>query len=491
MNAAMTPRRKRWYRPRNLAIGLVGAAALVIAYQVFWAMTAEPAPVIDYAAKLVELSESAQPAGENGWPLFVEAGGYVDEVVAAIQEMQFAPHDEDKEFYLDFSRVYGSQAIPPDIEPERLAIKMLRERGAFDLLAQAAACPRAVRPARGSPPLFMNLQLPELGQFRHLAKVLTASMRLEAQQGNQVQRIAAFEHSLALGRAAASQWTLIDRLVGMSIVSMTLRELRYELLENAIGEQTGRGLLDAMDRQLPMPPMSLAYEAERLLLLDGIQWSFSDDGHGDGRLDLIKYNQVSASWGGGAPGQGSVLESVGSIFLAGRAKTTALANEFYDHLVVDADLDPATRLKEGFDFAAFQAKLTYRHVFLNSLMSAVARVMEHNDRCVAQIGGTRAMIAIKTFRAIHGRLPTSLDQLVPDILAEVPADPTHGGPFLYRLIENDPNGRAYLLASTGVDQTDDSASAGPDDLEEFSYSPGGNVWDKGLDVLFNEPRPNE
>ncbi|MCH8164028.1 MAG: glycosyltransferase family 4 protein [Planctomycetes bacterium] len=233
----MTPRRKRWYRPRNLAIGLGGAAALFIAYQVYWAAIAEPAPVIDYAAKLVELSESAQPAGENGWPLCIEAGGYVDEVLAAIQEMEFAPHDEDKEFYLDFSRVYGSQAIPPDIEPERLAVKMLRERGAFDLLAQAAACPRAVRPARGSPPLFMNIQLPELTQFLHLAKALTASMRLEAQQGNQVQRIAAFEHSLALGRAAASQWTLIDRLVGMSIVSMTLHELRYELLENAIDER--------------------------------------------------------------------------------------------------------------------------------------------------------------------------------------------------------------------------------------------------------------
>ncbi len=181
MNAAMTPRRKRWYRPRNLAIGLGGAAALFIASQVYWAATAEPAPVIDYATRLVELSETAQPQGKNGWPLFVEASGYVDEVVVAIQEMEFAPHDEDKEFYLDFSRVYGSQAIPPDIEPERLAIKMLRERGAFDLLAQAAACPRAVRPARGSPPLFMNIQLPELTQFLHLAKALTASIRLEAQ----------------------------------------------------------------------------------------------------------------------------------------------------------------------------------------------------------------------------------------------------------------------------------------------------------------------
>ncbi len=85
----MTRRRKSWFRTRNVAIGISVALIAFIAYRIYWTATAVPAPVIDYAARLVELCESAQPEGDNGWPLLIEAASHTDAWAALVLEMDF------------------------------------------------------------------------------------------------------------------------------------------------------------------------------------------------------------------------------------------------------------------------------------------------------------------------------------------------------------------------------------------------------------------
>jgi hypothetical protein len=66
-------------------------------------------------------------------------------------------------------------------------------------------------------------------------------------------------------------------------------------------------------------------------------------------------------------------------------------------------------------------------------------------------------LAIRLFKDDHGRLPDSLDQLVPKYLASSPIDPysADGASLIYRL-----SGDGYLLYSIGPDRRDDGGEFG-------------------------------
>jgi hypothetical protein len=45
--------------------------------------------------------------------------------------------------------------------------------------------------------------------------------------------------------------------------------------------------------------------------------------------------------------------------------------------------------------------------------------------------GSLLVVALRSFEIRHGRLPASLDELVPDFLTEIPVSPIDGRPFRY------------------------------------------------------------
>jgi hypothetical protein len=79
----------------------------------------------------------------------------------------------------------------------------------------------------------------------------------------------------------------------------------------------------------------------------------------------------------------------------------------------------------------------------------------------------RIACALERYRLAHGVYPSSLDDLAPSFISEVPRDVINGEPYRYRLL---PDG-TYLLYSVGWNQTDEGGlvvtslppSADPDD----------------------------
>ena len=486
----MRRRRKSWFRTRNVAVGLSVVLIAGIAYRFYRDATAEPAPVVDYAARLVELSASAQPEGDNGWPLLAEAAAHTDEVEALILEMEFPPREEGFPFFLDYSYVHNPGATV-DIEPERVALRMLRERGAFDLMAEAARRPRAVRPVTGPSPLWNSRPRSTLSHFRTMAQARVASMQLALADGDMVEAVAAFEQTLTLARACGSQAFLIDHLTGYAIASLVLSQIRYEVMEGSLDAAACRAVLDALDRQLPLSRPHVALEGERAMFLDIIQWAFTDDGHGDGRFDMAKYNQVAT--GTGVSSLARSLGAVQSIFLAGRAETTALVNEFYDGLVAESKLSTLGRAQSRFDADLFAARLSRRHWLVQVMIPADGKYLDIADVGRVEIEGFRIMVALAAYKSRHAAYPDALERLAPEFLAEVPVDPTHGGPFRYRLLSDDPHRRPYLLYSTGVDQTDDGGVE-IDEPGEWKHPWFAGLVDSnltGVDFVINRPRPSE
>jgi hypothetical protein len=71
------------------------------------------------------------------------------------------------------------------------------------------------------------------------------------------------------------------------------------------------------------------------------------------------------------------------------------------------------------------------------------------------------VVAIERFRAAEGRLPESLDELVPRFVSALPKDPRSDGPLRYqRAPEADTRGFGYRLWSLASDESPTAVSPG-------------------------------
>jgi hypothetical protein len=88
-----------------------------------------------------------------------------------------------------------------------------------------------------------------------------------------------------------------------------------------------------------------------------------------------------------------------------------------------------------------------------------------------------AELAIQVFEQENGRLPTSLDELVPEVLQAAPGDPFADAPLRYRLQDD-----GYLIYSVGPNGVDDHGEAKQNDWNQ-------QIGDFTRDMVFPPPRP--
>jgi hypothetical protein len=101
------------------------------------------------------------------------------------------------------------------------------------------------------------------------------------------------------------------------------------------------------------------------------------------------------------------------------------------------------------------------------------RAMDTFDQTCLTTNGTVVFLAIEAFRAEQGRLPATLDELVPGVLAALPEDPfADSGVFRYKILSApDDAGRSYLLYSVGSDQEDNDGVPHREDARRALWSP--------------------
>jgi hypothetical protein len=108
------------------------------------------------------------------------------------------------------------------------------------------------------------------------------------------------------------------------------------------------------------------------------------------------------------------------------------------------------RLKDF--FADDQKRLPWdRHLMAQLLLPAVNKAATATQERTALHRAIVAALAIERFRLAHeGKLPATLDELVPDLLEAVPIDPCDGKPLRLAIIEE-----GYVVYSVGTDKQDD------------------------------------
>ena len=89
-----------------------------------------------------------------------------------------------------------------------------------------------------------------------------------------------------------------------------------------------------------------------------------------------------------------------------------------------------------------------------TLMPALVRIYEIEVRCVARAACARMALAVEQYRLSTGRLPETLDQLVPTLVSRVPLDPFDGLPLRFRPLDT-----GYVVYSVGQDLMDNQGEA--------------------------------
>jgi hypothetical protein len=87
------------------------------------------------------------------------------------------------------------------------------------------------------------------------------------------------------------------------------------------------------------------------------------------------------------------------------------------------------------------------------LMPAFGRIMQIETRHLAHLRSTQTALAVERYRLTEGRLPQSLDNLVPAYMEFVPTDPFDGQNLKYRALET-----GFVVYSVGEDLTDEGGA---------------------------------
>ena len=225
--------------------------------------------------------------------------------------------------------------------------------------------------------------------------------------------------------------------------------------------------------RLQKPADLLSYEDNRLILPDILQRTYTDDGHGNGRLtfagasDLAKYLRSMHGIGPEYPGD-KHLVATGPLLMAAslsRRDMLNLYNQIIDRneaslqmpLRFSADANQASDAKmERWNWSHemeewnWSPLLSVRYYLINALAPVTYDLPAMAETQLGVRDGLIIGIALELYHRHHGRYPDTLAELTPDFLPEVPADRITGDPVRYRLVNGTP-----LVYSVGADRHDD------------------------------------
>jgi hypothetical protein len=287
--------------------------------------------------------------------------------------------------------------------------------------------------------------------MRQLARFNAARMERAAAAGEWQKFVTLTKQTLSLGRVAAHQTTLIDRLVGIAIASLTLDRVRTAVREHPVPMETLVELRRAIDAQTSWPSPAVQLEGEWLAAMDTCRWAFEGNG-ADAGLSVKEMNRVQAL----ASGEIDLSNTTG---FAGRGETVEFLNSYYRAIIATADMTRAERAVDP-EFAKFaKQEIPGRLIIAQILVPATGKVFQSEDQIRTDIGGTRIILAAEAFQRKHGRYPASVDEVKEMIVAAgEPKDrfATDGSALRYKKLDaKDASGREYLVYSVGANSTDD------------------------------------
>ncbi len=454
-------------------VGLLAAGGGYAAYLKY----GKPNPSVDYLAELNEPTELISEA-QRAWPslraailafepmpqALTDANGAAmrpgDEQWPEVQEWLAKNRPLMAELRDAASKPYYGFIYGGDDTTEFLKALAIRNRTGdiAQSIAENEADPLA--------PRLISILLPHLAEIRGVSRFLVLNARDHAANGQWESAWESLELCHRLGITMFQGKTLIEQLMGVAVVRLAQNELvemlgeRQGLLSKSELEQLAQSQFATLDLSVLTPH----YEGERLMFSDIVQYVFTDDGMGNGRLIPSQYARVM-SMGTEAPSGDGLLDNLGEDATllamaaqhADRVDTVARYERLWTESsryrslpLYDSNRDMADQLvrdlSEGGDAKRF--------ALIATLMPSMSRADQLIRECAMSCDVVRAVVALARFRSDRGEWPAVADQLVPTYLDALPVDAYSGQPIRYML---DSQGTPVLY-SVGRNLTDEGGS---------------------------------
>lgn len=268
--------------------------------------------------------------------------------------------------------------------------------------------------------------LPHLGAMANTSKVLQGRALAELAAGRPDNAFEDIQTLLKLARAAGSDSLLISLVV-----------------ESSISDRASQVINDGLERHAWTDAQlaDLSSELSRIDLLARL----SDALRGERALFLQMYSGIALR-------AGAILWPAGW-FNEDKSRYIATTQRYIDAVNHPKDL-PSTLT----DIEAAIASSSTWNKIRNPLSHLATPGIMVGKRIAAIQTILRSLAtacAVERYRMAHGRLPATLEDLVPAFLPSVPTDPLTGKPLCYKPSES----RSYLIYGAGWDQTDNGGTS--------------------------------
>jgi hypothetical protein len=293
-----------------------------------------------------------------------------------------------------------------------------------------------------------NIVLPHTADVRDGCLLLCSEAILCAEDGDPNGATRAIEAALRVACSLDQEPILVSHMVQMETVSWAAATLEWALNAAAFTEEQLAGLNRAFSRIHANDGLVRGVVGDRCLFLGAFE---KPQTFGRGHFPKVR--------------SAALLDVYDAVGLT--AREGAIYLDHMEECLRIAQL-PAFQRPAAID----AEEACYRRSGKGSLLGLVdapgrPAMMKYDLPCVAQLEAAKTLLAVERYRLAHARLPETLDQLVPDYLASVPADPFGGAPLRYRCTD-----RGLLVYSVGEDGKDDGGKAEPRKTEK-----SGETWD--------------
>jgi len=392
------------------------------------------------------------------------------------------------------------EGVPPErvrdrqVELARRIIAELREQGVIaelEALSHLDALPPGTCEHLPKSPRL-------LGSARRAASVLLAVARFEYTNGNDRAAVDLLGAALRFSRLIEGQQGVIASMIASSSIEKCADSVRIMLNHRIPDGRT----LDSMASLLAGPallrPVGDGLRLEASMLDQVLGHSFTEPRRGG----VVVMTALGTRFVFSSPPEYRWLgfdvwslpdwaANLGGLFLARREEALDVLQKHYAGLADWLDHPPCDRANADYQPSAALEGVGVRHPLVIIILEVIGseRLERAVDAGEHAIRRSRVYVAIERYRADHGRLPSTLDELVPQYLGRVPCDwfsPDRR--FVYRLIAEDtpdPLGRDYLLYSVGRDGVDNGGNFTTKHENQRSLYRG----EEELDFVIRRPVP--
>ncbi|MFA6186083.1 MAG: hypothetical protein WC770_02565 [Phycisphaerae bacterium] len=420
--------RPMWVKALIVTAQIIGIIILFIIIRSLPMYIGSPTISVNYAEWLNEKVRAGRDESLNAKPFYDKAISTFVEQPKWLQEIKTHwPGDFNEQQLGEFKIWYD------------------KNKDSFEALRQGSAKPAYWNIYDTNEPNMLAVLEPmmkHLGGFRRIAQNIWWKVKYDIYNNDFNSATAGVIALIKLGQQMHGQGTLVEQLVGISIEAMGIGSIFEN--RNAVQwpEEKLREIQIQLEQYVNNPVITL--DSEKAFMYDYIQQSFTDDGHGNGRIlkkgipiafdnwqELVKDFFIT-----GFPDRQQTIEKIESLY--------ELSEQRFSKTLFELKNEPLDKPLEHSEKNPF--------LLATQVSLANKKLIELTWRLKTERDGQITTIAIVRYHKQTGKYPDSLEELLnKGFIKRIPFDAYKNGEMTYKKI-----GDSFTLYSFSNNFKDDS-----------------------------------